>query len=495
MTPQEREQLRTGVLVFGYQCLTELATVLHETPPALNGLIELAERLDGSTVPRIAFAGRFSAGKTTLVNAILGEKVLPEGMAETTAIPTRVRYGNTVRLFLKSSYGEYYEASDAERREFMNLTASNLTSELLKRYVQQQDEAVLEHPNVSKEVEVIDLPGVSSSYQNIEERALMSLRFANGVVWVANAKQGGLTRADIEYLKTNVPAETPKLIALTHLDLVPPSQQPSVLSNARSLAQTIPNVVGVVGTTKGQSLAKPPMWGRFLSRSKKKKRLKPLVQEVVEILEKQQARLKEETEKEVEELLSAAGLSEAQFTRYLMELFEICKKGIFEINEVVEHGAYWYGAGIDRDAAWKKFQQVLQPLYEKRSQTWHSLLRRSIRGLQSTSGDYAHVVDLILFWYETGFRALTNYLRGIYQSAATLCWRFEVSAGDSDAARAFRERWQWDEIGQWLVDPLIEVYRDSVRSVKRALLADHKIRVLYNDGQRLLESGQLDELG
>jgi hypothetical protein len=435
------------------------------------------------------------------VNAILGEKVLPEGMAETTAIPTRVRYGTTIRLFLKGSYGEYYEASDAERQEFMNLTASNLRSELLKRYVQQQDEAVLEHPNVSKEVEVIDLPGVSSSNQDIEKRALMSLRFANGVVWVAIAKQGGLTKADIEYLKTNVPAETPKLIALTHLDLMPPSQHSSVLSNAQSLAQTIPNVVGVVGATKGQSLAKSPMWGQFLSRSEKNKRLKPLVQEVVGILEEQQARLEEETEKEVHELLSASGLSEEQFSDYLTELFRVCENGIFKMNRLVDDEAHWVGYHIDDDAAWGEYENLSSKLHKKMQKTLDSAIARLRSALESTSQEHSYLGSkiylayLVLWCYKTYAVALANYSMGIYQSAATLGWRFETPYQDGDAARAFREMWRWDEIEQDVVGPFLDLYRASVKNMKEAVLANHKITLLYNHGQRLLESGLLDELG
>jgi len=484
MTPQEREQLRTAVLVFGYQCLTELATVLDKTPPALSGLIELVQRLHGSTVPRIAFAGRFSAGKTTLVNAILGEKVLPEGMAETTAIPTRVRYGNTVRLFLKDSYGEYYEASDAERQEFMNLTASNLKSELLKRYVQEQDEAVLEHPNVSKEVEVIDLPGVSSSMQNIEDRALMSLRFANGVVWVANAKQGGLTKADIEYLKTNVPAETPKLIALTHLDLVPPSQHSSVLSNAQSLAQTIPNVVGVVGTTKTQSLGTNQewwrQWYRLLSRSENNKRLKPLVQEVVGILEKQQAGLEEETEKELQELLSTAGLSEEHLRDYLKELLDTCKRSFAKVEAV---------AKADFDAGMEKADEVLNRLARKADETLESVGRR----VETTVGPrweiYGYAPSLIVSIYHTSAMALLGYL------TTTLYWGVREANGLGDAAWVARFAWGWNDISDWFVAPALELYRDALENVKKALLANHRITLLYDEAQTLLESGQLDELG
>jgi hypothetical protein len=236
------------------------------------------------------------------------------------------------------------------------------------------------------------------------------------------------------------------------------------------------------------------MWGRFLSRSGKNKRLKPLVQEVVGILEKQQARLKEETEEEVEELLSTAGLSEAQFTGYLMELFEMCKKAIFEMNELVRELPL-LGYQIDFDGAEKKLWQVAQTMEEKSNQTWDFLSKRSIRALEATSEDYAYLPDLILSCYKAGVWALFKCLNGVYQSAAALCWRFATWNEDDDAARAFRESWPWGKMTESVGNPFRQLYRDSVRTVKWGLLANHKIRVLYKDGQRLLESGQLDELG
>ena len=44
----------------------------------------------------IVAVGEFNAGKSALINALLGEKVLPEGVTPTTARVTLVRYGDTV---------------------------------------------------------------------------------------------------------------------------------------------------------------------------------------------------------------------------------------------------------------------------------------------------------------------------------------------------------------------------------------------------------------
>ena len=42
----------------------------------------------------VAFFGSFSAGKSTIINAILGQEVLPEATQSTTAFPTLIRKGN-----------------------------------------------------------------------------------------------------------------------------------------------------------------------------------------------------------------------------------------------------------------------------------------------------------------------------------------------------------------------------------------------------------------
>ena len=42
---------------------------------------------------RVAIFGEFSAGKTTFINALIGEDILSVAVEPTTAVPTRVRYG------------------------------------------------------------------------------------------------------------------------------------------------------------------------------------------------------------------------------------------------------------------------------------------------------------------------------------------------------------------------------------------------------------------
>lgn len=60
--------------------------------PSQARIKDIAERLDGPL--RVAIAGRVKAGKSTLLNALVGERLAPTDAGECTRIVTRYRYGD-----------------------------------------------------------------------------------------------------------------------------------------------------------------------------------------------------------------------------------------------------------------------------------------------------------------------------------------------------------------------------------------------------------------
>jgi GTP-binding protein EngB required for normal cell division len=69
-----------------------------------RGLVEfrsaiagITDRLEDQSL-EIAVFGRVSSGKSSLLNAILGEEILPVGVTPITAVPTRIRYGEMPQL-------------------------------------------------------------------------------------------------------------------------------------------------------------------------------------------------------------------------------------------------------------------------------------------------------------------------------------------------------------------------------------------------------------
>ncbi len=81
---------------------SELRTLNYEE--LQNKLETVRENLDN--LFSIVFIGEFSTGKSSIINAILGEKILPEGITPTTDKITIIKHGNAIEEYIEN--GNYY---------------------------------------------------------------------------------------------------------------------------------------------------------------------------------------------------------------------------------------------------------------------------------------------------------------------------------------------------------------------------------------------------
>ena len=65
----------------------------------------LVEYLNTASI-RLAVFGEFSAGKTAVLNALIGEEILSVAVEPTTAVPTRVRCGREFNIFVERTGGD-----------------------------------------------------------------------------------------------------------------------------------------------------------------------------------------------------------------------------------------------------------------------------------------------------------------------------------------------------------------------------------------------------
>ncbi len=76
--------------------LTNVLTTLGSFPLPADDLGKLRSAIDQlDELFLIVAAGEFNAGKSALINALLGERVLEEGVTPTTAQVTLLRWGET----------------------------------------------------------------------------------------------------------------------------------------------------------------------------------------------------------------------------------------------------------------------------------------------------------------------------------------------------------------------------------------------------------------
>jgi len=128
-----------------------------------HGLVEfrarissLAARLEDNNL-EVAFFGRVSSGKSSLLNALLGTDVLPVGVNPITAVPTRLRNGDSVHARVTFASGRNEEVSIDEFR--------NLVSEAGNPGNQRNvTHALIEIPSsrLSQGIVLVDTPGLGS---------------------------------------------------------------------------------------------------------------------------------------------------------------------------------------------------------------------------------------------------------------------------------------------------------------------------------------------
>jgi len=164
-------------------------------------IAELQERLTEKRF-HLAVLGQFKRGKSTLLNALLGEPLLPTGVVPLTSIPTFMRAGKSrvVRILFH----------DGRQTEFPDVTLEEATS-ILARHVTEKDNPRNRLGVVSVEVEfpsallqagvvLIDTPGIGSTFQHNTELTMSFLPQCDAALFLVSADPP-MTEVEQEFLK------------------------------------------------------------------------------------------------------------------------------------------------------------------------------------------------------------------------------------------------------------------------------------------------------
>ncbi|WP_448071355.1 dynamin family protein [Georgenia yuyongxinii] len=143
--------------------LREALEVYADDPVAAPALRDWASRLDGPL--RVAIAGMVKAGKSTLLNAILGEELAPTDTGECTRVVTWYRHGTTPRVTLHPRLGEPRQLPLRRVDGRLRLDLGGTAAEEVARLV-------VEWPTASlRDLTLIDTPGIASLSTDVSARA------------------------------------------------------------------------------------------------------------------------------------------------------------------------------------------------------------------------------------------------------------------------------------------------------------------------------------
>src|ERR1700691_6072588 len=70
----------------------------------------------------VACVGQFKRGKSTLLNALIGEPILPSGVVPVTSVPTILRFGEDYGARVRLDSGEWTEIAIAEIEQYVSET-------------------------------------------------------------------------------------------------------------------------------------------------------------------------------------------------------------------------------------------------------------------------------------------------------------------------------------------------------------------------------------
>jgi ribosome biogenesis GTPase A len=107
----------------------------------------------------LACVGQFKRGKSTLINALIGEPILPTGFIPVTAVPTVLRFGEHTHARIRTSNSSWLEIPISELKQYVT---EELNPENKKGV--QGAEVFVPSPLLSSGMCIVDTPGLGSVF-------------------------------------------------------------------------------------------------------------------------------------------------------------------------------------------------------------------------------------------------------------------------------------------------------------------------------------------
>ncbi len=196
--------------------LTDLLDCLRAEPRLEDFLPRVHDLLTALDSPlSVAILGEFNAGKSTLVNAILGEEVVPMGVLPTTAHPCIMGYGPRKGVRVIYEDGSPRDVDFAAARRLMKEEAERIA----------RLDYTYPHPEL-RSINYWDTPGFNALDERHESLAKKALQDSEAILWLVDANQA-LKETEFSKLRSIPDSELRVVLVLNKIDRFGPPDQRS----------------------------------------------------------------------------------------------------------------------------------------------------------------------------------------------------------------------------------------------------------------------------
>ncbi|BAC73409.1 hypothetical protein AQJ43_33045 [Streptomyces avermitilis] len=193
---------------------------------AVRDVTALLERIENEAF-HVMVVGDFNRGKSTFVNALLGDRVLPVKAVPATAVITEVRFGESPAALLWTADAAEPEAVDPDRLIEL-ITVNNASADERSPYV--KAEVVWPLELCRHNVVLIDSPGLNA-YETHDDITLTHLSKADAVIFLQHAI-APMSISESTFLKKYLSAHDPFFV-FTYFDAIDDHERDDVTASAR----------------------------------------------------------------------------------------------------------------------------------------------------------------------------------------------------------------------------------------------------------------------
>lgn len=195
---------------------------------------ELIDKLENRDIS-VSIIGQFKRGKSSLANAILGDKILPVGIVPITSAVTKVVYGEKAAEVV-------FQNGVVESIEFERL--SEFISEQENKNNERGVESVVLHAEsefLKGGLTFVDTPGVGSFHQNNTETAYHYMKESDAVIFLLSV-DSPINQIEIDFLKNTQDFAGKFYFAVNKKDTVGEDDLKAYMDYCEMLLQQIMNV-------------------------------------------------------------------------------------------------------------------------------------------------------------------------------------------------------------------------------------------------------------